>query len=125
MNWTHYGFPENCPPNDAREYEGLIYVFVKHSPPVSDDFRTAHDKKIHPDGDPCQRRSISCGTDIDYLNKTAILYPIFKKWQKAIGKINYDDGLIKQTGTQPLHYSFWISPEKRENFNKLFEIIEL
>lgn len=123
MNWTHYGFPKNCPPNDARAYEGLIYVFVKHSPPVYEDFRTAYEKGEHPDGNPCQRRSISCGTNIDYLHKTEILHPAFRKRKKAIGKIKLDDGLIKQTGNQTLHHSFWISPEKRENFNELFEVI--
>jgi hypothetical protein len=123
MNWTHYGFPENCPPNDAREYEGLIYVYVKHSPPVYEDFRTVHDKGTYPDKDPCQRRSISCGTNIEYLNKKEILFPATKGWKKAAGKIKLDDGLIKQTTTDPLHHSFWVSPEKRENFNELFEVI--
>jgi hypothetical protein len=106
-------------------------------------------------GDTCQRRPISCGVDINYLDCEAlgliplrlrrifvkitcyqypapwggviysikIFFPATKGWKKAAGKIKLDDGVIKQTGTQPLHHSFWISPKKRENFNELFKVI--
>ena len=125
IDWTRYGFPENCPPSDAREHQGTIYSFVKNTPPVSEDFRTAHEKGLHLNGNPCERRAISCGKTIDYLENIKKFFPATKGWKKAAGEITYDDGFIKQTGSQPLHHSFWISPEQRDNFNEKFKVIEL
>ncbi len=122
MDWSAHGFPDNCPPEDAKPYKGLIYIFVKHNPPLDEDFQTAYDKGRYPDCDSCQRRSISCGVDKSYLDSITTLFPARKGWKKATGKIEYNDGVIKQTGNQPLHHSFWIVPEKRKNFNELFTV---
>ncbi len=100
MDWSAHGFPEKCPPEDARAYEGLIYIFVKNDPPIYEDFFTSYDKGRHPNGEQCQRRSISCGINQSYLDSIKNLFPARKGWKKATGKIGYNDGVIKQTGDQ-------------------------
>lgn len=123
IDWTKSDYPENCPPKDSIEYSGSIFVFVKHNPPKQKDFLSAYDKKRLPEADPCLRRAISCGTNIEYLNSIKKLFPFTKGWKKAKGNVSKNDGLIKQTGNQILHFSFWISPEKRSSFHTLFEMV--
>ncbi len=122
MDWSAHGFPDKCPPEDAKEYNGFIYIYVKHNPPIDKDFRSAYDKGRHINSDSCQRKSISCGIDKSFLDSIATLFPARRGYKKATGKIGYNDGVIKQTGNQPLHHSFWIAPEKRKNFNELFTV---
>lgn len=120
--WSEAGFPSHCPPEDSNEYEGEIFAFVKKNPPVSKDFKSAYEKGRFQNSDPCTRRAISCGINNDYLDTIQNLFPATKGWLRAKGKITQNDGVIKQTGNNQLHYSFWINPKVRNDIHSSFEV---
>lgn len=116
-------YPPNCPPQEADDVVGSIYIFVKNNPPLSIDFQTPYEKGRFPDGHPCIRRSLSCGKNIQYLQSIQDLFPIKRGWLKAKGKMLVSDGAIKQTTDNILHHSFWVNSGLKVSIHKKFEVI--
>lgn len=117
-------YPENCPPLDAKPYKGKIFRFVKHNPVSQKDCLTAIESGLHPDADLCTRHALSCGISEAYLDKMLSLVPIFRNKKRAFAEIDYNDGVIKQTGDNLTHYSSWAQCELQNILYKKFEVIE-
>lgn len=119
-------YPEDCPPNDAKCYDKYVYMFVKHNPPTSDDTLTAYEKNRYPEEDLCRRKSLSCGKDISYLDSIQSCFPRRKKggWLRAKVLLkDCNDGVLRQTGNNLLHYSLWLNISIKLNFHKRLEVI--
>lgn len=123
MNNNVNFYPDNCPPDDAECHDGYVYLFVRNNPPQVMDTDTAYDKGTYLKKDPCQRRSISCGIDITYLDSMQDLFPVRKGWHRAQALIqDCTVGVLKQTNSNLLHYSLWLDTSIKSTFYKKLEI---
>jgi len=114
MNWSE-DLPESCPPSDAFSSDGsnLYYRLIKDESPKENDFHSH--RKLWPNqifnATECIARSLSI-----YNNKSACLdlikLPAIRtKGLKNIVELNLKitDGLLKKTGKDQFHYSWWRS----------------
>jgi len=126
MSITFNSYPDNCPPFDTYCYDNYIYMFIKNNPPILDDTLTAYEKDRYPEADLCMRKSLSCGINVSYLDSIQKCFPRRKRggWLRAKVLLkNCDDGVIKQTGNNSLHYSLWLNISIKLNFYQRLEVI--
>jgi len=111
MNWFE-PLPNECPPKEAVDTEGLVvYRITASDPPTAYDFQSHRMRFPNKtfQVDECQAMSLSVHDDYEAAVDVTKL-PSFKKKTNFIKEISLkkDDGLIKQTGSAN-HYSWWRS----------------
>lgn len=106
--------PEQCPPEDANEYNGTYYRIANGNPATSADFFSQ--KRLRPDKvftgkgiDDCIVKSISLFSDRKEIEKRMKL-PKFRKGVIAEVRLEPKDGMIKKT-FGAAHYSWWRTNE--------------
>jgi hypothetical protein len=102
--------PDQCPPEDAIECNGVYFRIANGNPATSEDFFSQ--RKLQPDKifkgegiDDCIVKSISLFSDKKEIEKRMKL-PKFKKAVIAEVKLEPKDGKIKKTFGFA-HYSWW------------------
>ena len=116
-------YPEGCPPSDAHCCNEYVYLFVKNNPPVHEDTYTAYEKGRYKKNDLCQRKSLSCGIELNYLDSIQRLFPVRAGWFRAKAKIVCDDGVLKQTSSNVYHHSLWLNETIKTTFYTKLEVI--
>ena len=106
--------PEQCPPEDAKECNGIYYRISNGNPATSTDFFSQ--KKLQSDKvfigkgiDDCIVKSISLFSDRKEIEKRMKL-PKFRKGVIAEVRLEPKDGMIKKT-FGAAHYSWWRTNE--------------
>ena len=102
--------PEQCPPEDAKECNGIYFRIANGNPATSEDFFSQ--RKLRPDKvfkgagiDECIIKSISLFSNRREIEKRMKL-PKFKKAVIAEVKLEPKDGMMKKTFGFA-HYSWW------------------
>ena len=116
--------PEQCPPEDAKECNGIYYRIANGNPATSADFFSQ--KRLQPDKiftgegiDDCIVKSISLFSDRKEREKRLKL-PKFRKGVIAEVKLEPKDGMIKKTFGNA-HYSWWRTNEFEVSQAKVLE----
>ena len=116
--------PEQCPPEDAKECNGIYYRIANGNPATSADFFSQ--KRLQPDKiftgegiDDCIVKSISLFSDRKEIEKRLKL-PKFRKGVIAEVKLEPKDGMIKKTFGYA-HYSWWRTNEFEVSQAKVLE----
>ena len=116
--------PEQCPPEDAKECNGIYYRIANGSPATSADFFSQ--KRLQPDKiftgegiDDCIVKSISLFSDRKEIEKRLKL-PKFRKGVIAEVRLEPKDGMIKKTFGNA-HYSWWRTNEFEVSQAKVLE----
>ena len=116
--------PEQCPPEDAKECNGIYYRIANRNPTTSTDFFSQ--KKLQPDKvfigkgiDDCIVKSISLFSDRKEIEKRMKL-PKFRKGVIAEVRLEPKDGMIKKT-FGAAHYSWWRTNEFEVSQAKVLE----
>jgi len=100
-------WPLGCPPPDAVDPNGDFFACHKENPPSADDFKTAAEKGLHADRDPCQRRGLSVCRTADDAREVMRRFPrAFRYVSKGV--VGAEHGKVKKTaGPVPSHHTFW------------------
>ena len=116
--------PEQCPPEDAKECNGIYYRIANGNPATSADFFSQ--KRLQPDKiftgegiDDCIVKSISLFSDRKEIEKRLKL-PKFRKGVIAEVRLETKDGMIKKTFGNA-HYSWWRTNEFEVSQAKVLE----
>jgi hypothetical protein len=115
-------FPAGCPPNDAADLDGVVYMLVATNPSTADDFKCARDRGTFRNKPECLRASLSCALDADHLNEVREASPRLANHITACAALNADHGKIKQTG-KPGHYSMWLRERHLSIGHELFKVL--
>lgn len=100
-------FPSSCPPSDANDLNGAVYMLVATDPPTAKDMECAIDRKTFRNKPECLRASLSCTFDPDHLSELRDNVPRLAAHMIASGNLEPKHGKIMQTGA-PLHQSMWL-----------------
>lgn len=121
MNWFEE-LPEQCPPSDSKECNGIYYRIANGNPAESADFfsqRKMNPEKIFKGIEECIARAISVFSDIKDA-KAIMKLPKFKNATIAEIKLSPQDGLMKKTFKNS-HHSWWRATEFNVNLAKIVE----
>jgi hypothetical protein len=107
IQWSEI-LPEQCPPENAIDPNGMVFYRLCESAPIENDFKSQ--KAICPTGvyknvSECIARSLSVWDDIDKCLNILKL-PRHKGKSAMILELKSHDGLVLQT-FKPNHYSWW------------------
>lgn len=102
---TH--FPPGCPPKDADDLSGTVYMLVETNPPTPKDMQCAVERKTFIGKPECGRASLSCARDSDHLRDLRGNSKRLRRHHIAGGVFNAGHGKIQQTGSAG-HYSVWL-----------------
>jgi hypothetical protein len=100
----------SCPPAEAVPKDGIFYVFHSSDPPDPTDFRTAFQRNVYADRDPCIQRSNSVFSDLSAIN--SLCASMRKRGRGllckyvSLGKIQREHGVILEGARH--HHSFWV-----------------
>ena len=128
--WPNY-FPDDCPPEDAKEKNICVYRLVNHNPPTSEDFLSTYE--LQP-GRRFNNLSLACGiscyTDYEQavqqnelLSKsTYFIRKNLPKMKLAKGHTDPRCGVVKETPASfPSHVTYWL--RKNVSVEHHFEVI--
>ncbi len=124
MEWFEK-LPPSCPPNDAKDCEGVFYRVSHGNPAESSDFfsqrQLAPDKTFKGEGvDECIARAVSLFADLGDA-KNLLKLPKFKHANIAIVQLRKQDGKMKKTFRNS-HYSWWRSATFEVGNTKIVEL---
>lgn len=101
-----------CPHEDAVAPDGLtpFYRVVKSNPVTSDCFLPARPRE---GVDPCILKAVSIFSSLDGIRNGYSRIPAMRNKQGFVATLVLQphDGMIKQTGDEGYHYSWWRSTE--------------
>lgn len=100
-------FPPGCPPADAHDLSGIVYMLVATDPPTAEDMECAIDRKSFIGKPECLRASLSCARDAEHLVSARANSKRLRNHMVAKAELKAEHGKIKQTGA-PEHYSMWL-----------------
>lgn len=122
MIWKKH-LPQNCPPDDAVETQGIVYRLVKQRSITPEDFlsyRELNPDKLY-DLSECIVGGISIYTELEGVQKLQSKVPAMKKRKIAKGFLQPQHGKMKNTPseTHPSHNTWWIPLDEKpwEVFN--------
>lgn len=106
--------PEQCPPKDANNPEGMtVYRFSHNEMPHEADFisqRMIQPERLFNGVDECTARSLSVFDNLETCQNKMKLPRMRKRFSSIIEvRLENKDGLIKKTFNDPNHYSWWRS----------------
>lgn len=114
MQWPDY-FPDNCPPDNAREASGEVYRLVDNNPPTPEDFQSWREQ--HPNEQcpksvtECQASGLSVFTSMDDVNMARQKVKRLRKKKIAHSNLTSDLGRILHTPSQNTgesHHTWWL-----------------
>jgi hypothetical protein len=121
--WPEF-YPDDCPPEDAEDTEGVVFHLVTDDPiPESDLYDTAYHRDAFASLDECKRVSLSSHREKQDLQETKSTVPRLSDRKIAKADLDPEFGKIKQT-FDPSHHSLWIREEYYSNANEWFEVVE-
>lgn len=97
-------FPPACPPADAEDLSGIVYMLIASDPPTPKDMECAIERRSCIGKPECLRASLSCNRDLGHLEQSRLVSPRLKDHIIGVAKLEPEHGKIKQTGKQG-HYS--------------------
>ena len=101
-NW-----PENCPPEDAVDADGIVYRIVKNDPPLPQDLATHFETDRLRKAPPCLRCGLSVFRDVVDVIHQRLLLPKLGGFI-ARADLQREHGRTKLTqGAQPTHTTWW------------------
>lgn len=115
-------FPPGCPPQDAANLGGVVYLLVAADPPAVADMECAIDRGTHIDKPECLRASLSCARGSDHLQELRGRIKRLRNHRVASAQVQADHGKIKQTGA-PGHYSMWLRAKYLKIGHTLFRVL--
>lgn len=108
-------FPEQCPPDDARNDTLQVFRLVSNNPPASDDFLSNIRESPHrkfPDEILCNAHGVSVYRTYEDILNTRKRFPKPLGHKKiALGTITPIDGFVKETGGAS-HITWWLQTEE-------------
>lgn len=113
IEWPGF-FPNNCPPDDAKDTDSLVFRLVSGPTFTKSDFRSY--RETHPNRNFGKLECQACGLSVflDYNNavQTKLNVPGFARKQIAMCKLSPDDGAIKATPSlqDNSHHTWWMNP---------------
>lgn len=114
----------SCPPADAVDLNGEIFVLVAGSPPTPDDFRCARERGVFPDAPHCLRVGLSCAIAADPLLKRQKRVPRLKHHLIASAHLNAAHGKHQQTTSDLTHYTMWLRSAALQAAPGLFSVLQ-
>jgi len=121
--WPDY-FPDQCPPNSAREEQLRVFRLVANCPPSIQDFVPVLIEQPHRKFDStelCLACGVSVFKNIEDANKRRKRFKPLRNKQIAVGLITQEDGLILETCTDS-HVTWWLQTEEpHRNFREASE----
>ncbi len=112
MKWPEY-FPQDCPPDDAREASDRVYRFIEQDRPTPEDFLTVRElyptRKFPETEKECRACAISVFASKEDLRLTR-RFGRFRNAKIAIGYLTPEAGILKHTPTPKTnnsHHSWW------------------
>lgn len=115
-------FPADCPPQDAVDLSGSVYLLVATNPPTATDMECAIDRGSFLNSPQCQRASLSCARTPEHLYELRRGVKRLRNHLVAGGQFQSAHGKIKQTGA-PGHYSMWLRAKYLQMGHTLFKVI--
>lgn len=107
--------PDRCPPETATQADGDYYRFVKHDPPVKDDFVRPRDQphwKRNPGPDLCRGCALSLVRDRQDVLTMRDFVPAMRKRLVALGTLDFNAGMVENSPTDsPVirsHFDWWV-----------------
>lgn len=114
-------FPACCPPADADDLGGPVFLLVATDPPTAPDLESAKERDTFKGKDECRRASLSCGVTLEYITELRDNSPRLKYHLIASARLTAADGKIKQVGS-PGHHSMWLRRASLQNGTTLFQV---
>lgn len=100
-------WPDNCPPLDAEDADGIVFRLVKNDPPQEKDLESHHESGRLPKAPPCLRCGLSVFRELRDAAHQRHLLPKLGKWI-ARAALQAEHGKIKPTPTKiPTHATWW------------------
>lgn len=118
--WPQH-FPAGCPPKDADDLSGIVYMLVETDPPTPTDMKCAVDRGSFIGQPECDRASISCARDSQHLRDLRGNSKRLRRHLIANGTFSPEHGKIKQT-RGPGHYSMWLRAKYLSIGHTLFKV---
>lgn len=115
-------FPADCPPKNAAPISQPVFRFVESDPPIPADFESYLEKGIGEGQPDCLRAALSCFLDKNYPIELRRVSKLWRRHHIATASLTAQDGVIKQTGKKPEHYSLWLRAAALSNATKLFSV---
>lgn len=100
-------WPNDCPPQDAVDANGVVFRIVNNDPPIADDLASHFETGKLPNAPPCLRCGLSVFREVRDAVHQKQLLPKLGRWI-AKGTLKSDHGKTKlTTGKQPTHTTWW------------------
>ena len=115
--------PVGCPPPDAADLSGTVFMLVATDPPTPRDMVCAMERHSFRNKPPCLRAALSCARDAEHLRELRQGVPRLAKHLVARAALTTEHGKIKQTGRQG-HYSMWLRARYLGTVHSLFEVLQ-
>lgn len=115
-------FPPGCPPADAADLSGVIYMLVETNPPTERDMKCASDRGSFRNKPECLRASLSCARDVEHLKEVCANSPRLANHHVASATFQPQHGKIKQTGA-PGHHSMWLRAKYLAIGHTMFRVL--
>jgi hypothetical protein len=117
------GVPDGCPPVDAKPVNMLIYRGIKVSPISERDFKSHREMNATCTLDECQCWGLSVWTSPEAVAHARKTQRFFRKWHIAAGTVDFSDGVLKATPSepQPEHHTYW--KQKDCNLSSKFQVV--
>jgi len=121
--WPSF-YPDDCPPADAEDSQGVVFHLVSGDPmPPSDLKDTAFHRDAFPEEDDCLRVALSCYRREEELRQIRSSVPRLSDRKIARADLQPDYGKLLQTRA-PSHHSLWIRNQYYADANEWFEVME-
>src|SRR5437764_988464 len=101
------GLPSDCPPEDATPMNGAIYRGLKKLPIDHDTIKSHRELNMKCDRDNCECWGTSVWISREHVTHAQRTISFVRRWYIAEINITDEHGVIKRTGRQLNHYTFW------------------
>jgi hypothetical protein len=101
-------YPEQCPPCDAKDVEGIIFRFTARNTPHQRDFISFYELKIRDD---CQSMGLSVFLSLEDCDEMKKKVPSMRKKKIASANLNNNYGKFANTPStnSKRHMTWWVS----------------
>ena len=76
MNGFPKNWPQNCPPEEAQDANGVYYRVGKNNPPATADFKSHVEMNKRSKGDECMRNGLSVFSKLQEARHLIRIFPI-------------------------------------------------
>lgn len=116
-----FAHPEHpCPPTDAIDLDGEVFVLVANPQPTADDFRSALQRGVFLDKPHPLRAGLSCALTATALERRRKRVPRLRDHHVAQARLHPVHGKHKQTTDDVTHYTMWLRTAALRDAPSLF-----